>query len=345
MITFLYLLLSFISSLLELGSVLVLATFTNELFFLLCGALAYQAGNLFVRIVCFSPKLRILFLALALISYILSSRQYGWIYLSIFFANSSLQALRRDLSEVNEKKVSTFNKRLVRIAGFLVAGLVTYYVLGIVLILVLVIGIGKYSLGVDSFLKIVLPQFRHKNVLSFIMVMHQSHYFSYAYLLLILLVNGLDVPQRLVGPIFIVGWLSYAAAEKIFNHFNLLRTFIIGHILVSISLAVLGYFYNSLPIVLIAWFASGFGGGTVFCLTRLNQMVGKELSVDMEIWEDSGHLLGTLIPIVLAVIFYGNYSWFFLVSSGIAFVTAVIAGLNRGKIEGMVNNKRVVSVI
>lgn len=155
------------------------------------------------------------------------------------------------------------------------------------------------------------------------MVVHQSHYFLYAYLIPWFLVRHLNIPAPFVGLAFILGWISYVSTEHLVRHTDLLRVFISGHIFVAISLAVIGVFHNSLPVVLVAWFASGLGGGTVFCLTRLNQRVGKE-RVEMEFWEDIGHVLGVMSSLLLTVWVPHQLFTVFYASAGLAMTAACL---------------------
>ena len=58
--------------------------------------------------------------------------------------------------------------------------------------------------------------------------------------------------------------------------------------LVAISLSILGYFQSFLPLTMIFWFISGLGGGTVFCLTRINKQLSLQFRTEIEFWEDVG---------------------------------------------------------
>jgi hypothetical protein len=166
------------------------------------------------------------------------------------------------------------------------------------------------------------------NILAGIMVVHQSHYFSYAFWMPIIFISKLRIPTYLVGLSFILGWLSYIYTERLLGGFKETRVFIAGHIIVSISLTLIGFFTNNMALVLIAWFISGLGGGSVYCLKRLN----KNTPIDLDVWEDIGHVTGVLLSVLLTFMLTENFYNPFFVSATIALITALLMFLLKSKI-------------
>lgn len=327
-----YNILNLSSGFLELGCVIFLIVTQENIINILLAGLSYQIGNLAASTIRLSRKaiLVIVFLSVLFLIIYLRTGVMPFYFANIAFVSIALQKVRRLIvSVIGSESVSTFSKRTVRIAGFLVAGLASGFAMLIACLGVVIVTCYIATQHVQSWADSPAILRTKVNTLSSIMIIHQSHYFSYAYWIPILFIYKLGIPYYLAGLFFILGWLSYIYTEKLFGGFDEIRVFMLGHLTVAISLVLLGLFSNLLPIVLIAWFISGLGGGTVFCLKRLNKKSSEP--TDLDIWEDIGHVSGVLISIIFAVIFADRFGSPFFVSASIAMITALTMFLKKGE--------------
>jgi hypothetical protein len=319
-----FLLLSMLSSIMELGPVVLLILSGRSLVEILVGGLLYQLGNLFASSVALRKSLVVGSLLAATILSGFSSGSILAFYCSIFLASIGLQKVRRFVTAVNKKsKVTTFTKRFVRILGFALVGLASYVGYIIVLAGILLTSIALAMWRPEDWSRNPPISMPHRNKIAEIMVVHQGHYFSYTYLIPVIFLQELNISTFLVGLAFVCGWVSYILAERLIRSQDLIRVFMLGHLLVALALSTIALIHGSLPVVLAAWFVSGFGGGTVFCLTRLNKLAGQQ-QVEIEIWEDIGHVAGVLVSILLTLFIFDQAFYIFYVSAGIALTAALM---------------------
>lgn len=317
--------LSMLSGFFELGSAVFLLYQGQNIQMILLAGFCYQLGNLAASTTKLSKKSTII----VAIGSSMAFATYGYsnflicYFLGITLISVAIQKVRRLITEeYGSEGISTFSKRATRIIGFLASGLVSLPLLifGNLIIFVIIMVIATVVNGNWLDLpKLSLPK---RNSISDIMVIHQSHYFSYAYWIPVLFVYQLGVRIPLVGAFFIIGWLSYIFTEKLFSRYNTLVVFVIGHFSVALALFVIGTFQNSVLLVATAWFLSGLGGGSVYCLKRVNKKMGID-QVDLEIWEDIGHVTGAIIPIILIGLLGEKYNSFYI-SAIIAICTALL---------------------
>lgn len=298
-----FLVLSFMSSFLELGPIILLITNQANLQSVLFMGFCYQIGNLAASSIPLKRTHVIFTLGCAVIASLLFTIQTpGLLYLSVGLTSLALQKTRRYVVAINpHKATSTLLKRSVRVVGFLLSAFISGASFRAAIILVFGIAVFVAVRYKESWLAHPQLHSPKRNIFAGIMVIHQSHYFSYAYLIPVLMLSTLNIPVMLSGLAFITGWLSYISSEALFGKFNLRKTFIMGHLVVFVSLVAIGLFASIMWVVLLAWFISGIGGGTVFCLTRMNRQ--SEYKVDMEFWEDIGHVLGVLLTLTLVLMF------------------------------------------
>jgi hypothetical protein len=132
------------------------------------------------------------------------------------------------------------------------------------------------------------------------MVIHQAHYFAYAYALpyLFLAIYGLSPTSAALG--FALGWVSYSATPLVLARRPALPTLVLGHFLVALTLLAMASMIHRLDVLLVAWFVTGFGGGTVFLIRRLEREWRPDRpAAQFDVWEHIGHVLGVLIAITL----------------------------------------------
>ena len=295
-LTLSYLTLSFLSGFIELGIIILIIGEGRSFFYIPIMALAYQMGALFREPLKLSPLHYCLAIILSFIPAFFVPKSYIFLFISVFLLSIGIQGLRGMISECTE--VSTFIKRTSRVLGFSLSGFLSENILpiisGIIVIIILIIA---KDLNWSQEVKI---QWKLKSgTLGLIMIIHQSHYFSYAYMIPLLLVMNFSLEPKITGIFFCVGWLSYILSKKFLGEKRLSTNFALGHLFVSIILLFM-YFYSTISLIvfLILWFLTGFGGGTVYCLRKLRAKSSKDQS-DMDSWENLGHVFGLLICLII----------------------------------------------
>jgi hypothetical protein len=156
------------------------------------------------------------------------------------------------------------------------------------------------------------------------MVIHQAHYFAYAYALpyLFLAIYGLNPTSAAMA--FALGWVSYSATPLVLARRPVLPTVVLGHIGVACTLLAMAFVIHRLELLLLAWFVTGFGGGTVFLIRRLErEWRPTRATAQFDVWENIGHVLGVLIAITLTSSF-DNVTAMLLAGSALAAGTAML---------------------
>lgn len=281
--------------------------------------LAYQGGALFSKPLTL-PRWQYFMAVLLGTSLSLLGRNWLlFLFLQVFFLSMGLQGIRELVSK--KANVSTFIKRISRVGGFAFSGflnLTLLFVASIVVLLVIVV-LWKGLMGVA---RISIQSNWHPGWLGITMAIHQSHYFTYAYFVPFLYVNNLGVSAIFAGILFCIGWISYSIAHFVFKGQPLIRTFSFGHVLAASSLITIFFFSGNFWIVSVAWFLSGFGGGTVFCLRKLEARITYQ-KPDLDLWENFGHVLGIIFALCI-VAGTNKPEAVFLGSAGIAIATSML---------------------
>ncbi|MDP9165708.1 MAG: hypothetical protein M3O32_06565, partial [Actinomycetota bacterium] len=227
--------------------------------------LAYQSAALMVRPVTlpYRAYLALLVLGLAMGAVALLPDASGaTLLLSTMATAAGLQGVRD--SQLANVSVATLPKRTSRIAGFLCGSLFTPLFLPLLPICVLVLGLPHSSASAPA------PQDTHRAELHFgrfptLMVVHQAHYFVYAYTLIFILANSWTTPfPAALG--FAIGWITYTLSPVVLDRFHPLPLLVTGHIFVAAMMIVIATHTADRWIVTGAWAAGGIGGGTVFCI-------------------------------------------------------------------------------
>lgn len=311
-----YLILSFFSGCVELGCIIFSIQHHYPIYAIFLIGLAYQIGALFTNPIKLPPLINYFLLIISFLIVIIFPESIIALALTVLLLSVSLQFLRNAVSK--EAKVSTLQKRVSRVLGFLISPVIMqFYFFGFISIIILVISLFTIGTGTST-LKISAEKTGFR-FLGIVMIFHQSHYFSYSYLIPVIFAYYYRIPFFMLGFIFCMGWISYLLSEKIFAKMNLVNTFILGHIFVSLVLFVLFLFSTkSLLALIILWFLSGFGGGTVFCLRRLNFE-----NIDLDLSENVGHVIGLLVGIIASLIF-SNIAYTFIIAMSFAITTFVL---------------------
>ena len=138
-------------------------------------------------------------------------------------------------------------------------------------------------------------------------------------------VHNMSAP--FVGLAFCIGWISYSIAPYLHSRRHLTGSFASGHILASLTLITISVFFQNLWVVMLAWFVSGFGGGTVFCLRELESNLADR-KPDLDLWENLGHIVGLAICLTLLAVFE-QPTIVFLAGGVIAILTGLLLLLAR----------------
>lgn len=281
------------ASLLELGPIVALLHQGHGIAAVLAAGLAYQAGNAAPRPRALGHPLLLGAIALTggLVFYLSVAATAAW-FASIAALSWTLQATRRRLTAAP----ATSHKRIARVAGFIAAALAP-----IAIWLTLALATIAIALG---YITQHEPQNTARKIaftrLEWTMFVHQTHYFSYAYAIPVLVARPELGGFGAIGFWFACGWISYLSAEALWRRFSPRPVFIIGHvslaaILVSLTLT------SAAPVwVVTFWILSGFGGGTVYCLTLLHRQSGGAPE-RLERAEDAGHLVGVALALALVL--------------------------------------------
>jgi len=317
-----YLLFSFLSGFLELGIIVYALRQGLPLVTIPLLGIAYQVGALFRRPVELPPWHYVTATALGLALGLVTDGSIVLLVLTVLLLSIGVQG-GRELA-LKKTQVSTFAKRVSRIAGFALSGffdlrfLLAIAVLGLTTMLLL-------RKGLTGVAAPFLHRNWHPRLLGMTMLIHQSHYFSYAYFIPFLFLDVHNVSAPLVGLMFCIGWVSYSIAPFAFAKQSLLRSFSFGHVVVSLALFTIFGIFKSFWIIVLAWFFSGFGGGTVYCLRELERKIIGD-KPDLDLWENLGHILGLVVSLIVVAI-SGQPTNVFLAAGTIALLTALLLPL------------------
>jgi hypothetical protein len=134
------------------------------------------------------------------------------------------------------------------------------------------------------------------------MVVHQMHYFSYAYIVLYIASSCDRIFGFLTAGIFVFGWVTYTSVQYILKNKKYFIYLIGGHIFLVIILATMVIIKSDIMKVAL-WVLTGFGGGTVFCIKEILKKYPGYNNYDLETSENYGHIVGVVFSIVTFMIF------------------------------------------
>lgn len=318
----LFLLLSGVSGVVELGPVFIAAREYGLVAGLVAG-LAYQVGNLAASSLPLARRWAGVVLITGVSLLLAGLWMPSTAVVGVSCVSVGLQKYRRFLQKSSTSgggARATLVKRVVRIAGFALAGLVD---LSGLIACAVVITASYYgamrSFSADSWRSETRPRPLKWSPLAGVMVIHQMHYFSYAYVLPFLFAVTFGFGGLAAGAAFAFGWVTYASVEKLVRGQRYCLYFLLGHSLVVLSLSALATWSSSAPAVVSAWAVSGLGGGTVYCLSRINAQAAA-LRVEMDRWEDVGHLAGVAVPLMLSLAGVAS-------PAALVYASATLAGL------------------
>ncbi len=206
-----------------------------------------------------------------------------------FVTSWNLQMTR----DVFKNQSNTTLKRCFRILGFACIIFLDYKLILFIYIFSIVMFLIKYD-------EIIIknPDNLKLSKADFIMLTHQLHYFSYCYIVFILLLD-FNIIEKFSIMIFVSGWITYTSTKKILNCSMDISKAIIAHFLLAITLLLLGIFHENSIWTSLLWIITGFFGGTVYILKnylKVNCNISKD---HIDYVEDIGHAMGVLISLII----------------------------------------------
>ena len=284
------------ASLLELGPIVALLYRGDGIAAVLLAGLAYQLGNAVRCPPALAGRLAIGVAATTAAGLLLLAPVAGpaWM-IAIALLSWTLQTVRRVIAAGEDVDMpTTAQKRIARVSGFVLAGLMPMQ--ACLLLALLAIGAALPSM------RVARPEasragsgFGHP--LEWTMLIHQTHYFAYAYAIPLLAAAPTLGGVPFVGIWFACGWVSYLSAEALWRRFPPTPVFVLGHLCLAVVLLLLAANSDVPWAAVTFWVLSGLGGGTVYCLTTLHRRHGLS-HVRLERAEDTGHLLGVALALV-----------------------------------------------
>ncbi|MER8766425.1 hypothetical protein [Mesorhizobium sp. M0968] len=282
------------ASLLELGPIAALLNLGGSITTLLAAGLAYQVGNAFpISAHTGRSTLALVATIAVVLLLVLQIATPGW-FVALAVSSWALQSVRRAIAAGDDgDRPTTAQKRLARVCGFVLSTLLPMPASMLSVLALLAAAVPAMSvMRKRSPRRPLLPE----HSLEWTMLIHQTHYFAYAYAVPALVARpGLGgIP--FVGVWFALGWISYLSAEMLWQRFPPRPVFILGHLSLTVVLLVLSALSDAPWAAMVFWVLSGFGGGTVYCLTLLHKREGLS-HVRLERAEDGGHLTGVTLAI------------------------------------------------
>ncbi|MCX6952979.1 MAG: hypothetical protein NTV51_12555 [Verrucomicrobia bacterium] len=315
-----YLALSFTSGFIELGSIIYAVRQAMPIPVVIGFGLIYQLGALFQNPFAFTLRQYRSMIVLAMVAAAVALWDVRFIWPALLLGSGGLQGLREDA--VRRCAVGTLPKRIARIGGFATAG---FFGIGMLVCASVAIMAMSEILRRRS-ISISVPHqpapFRFPGVLGTAMIVHQMHYFAYAYTLPIFFIRVHGLNGLAAGLAFALGWVSYSLTPTVLRSLPTFRVVVVGHVFVAVTLVAMALTFDRLPMLLGTWFASGFGGGTVFGIRRLAvDWKNRSTTRDFDTCENIGHVLGAVFAVGLMLL-ASEMSLLLLTAAGFALLVA-----------------------
>jgi len=279
-------------------------------------AVAYQIGNLFPK--TNQPTLLILTF-IAIVFYFLGS-----LYIYLFIIILLLSSILQNIKTLTKSNISTFRKRVFRIGGFIISPIFLWSpILLIILILIFI------SLLIDDYYRkeiyiFQVPSFvKNFNFDSLIMTIHQIHYFSYVYFIIIIIFQLHHASIYYLGVYITLGWLTYIYMEKVLIKKQYYKYAIYGHSFLFLILGLLSNYYTDFYLLIFLWILTGIGGGTVFSIRYIAKNNKDITEKDIDFSENIGHILGPLLGLGIYKI-NNDFSNIFIFASLMALLVSIL---------------------
>lgn len=322
-------LLSLLTGILECGWIAFGAAHSLPLWQIMCYPLAYHIGNLFPKpfslsrstlwVMCFlSAMAGILTFAVQL----LENAAFVLTCIALFLLSAVLQSVRSGLKSDGNRLL----KRVFRVGGFALAPFAAVVPAEILVLssIVAFLALNEYkgNRGITSM--------SGQNGFSLVMIFHQLHYFFYAHITLAsmsLLLSHVSTTGIVHAALLFCGtWVTYMSVEPIISRLTnrILPVFYGGHIGIGILLFVM-HDVTSVPLFIVLWLVTGFGGGVVYTISIRAKDTGSYQKDSMTIAENIGHTLGLLTAVGVAAVFSNVSPQIMLVLGSVSALLAVAA--------------------
>lgn len=294
---FIFLFLSIISGMLELGGIVFGVSLKLPIEYILVIALAYQLGNLFPNPLSLN-KIGLITISFCSIVLLALIDVVEFKYLLFLLAYTMLNIVVQSMRSLKKADVNTTIKRIFRMSGFLI---VPFFSIKIILCISIILFF--LSLQLESHksvkCKLIYPKIK---LINLVMIIHQMHYFCYVYFIIILMSSYLVKDKFILGGLFTLGWITYTSVSHILKKSTYYKYLCIGHIWLAGTLIILALNINNIYLIIVLWILTGFGGGTVFCINKINKYRGDSSESNMNFSENIGHVLGVAIGLLVFTI-------------------------------------------
>ena len=319
-------LLSFFSGMCEIGCICWGYNQGFSLVEILMLGCAYQFGNIFPRPYNMSRErymiLGIVGLLTCFCSFVLEGvMSYLCMLVAITCCSICVQVSR---SVLKRKGTSTTIKRMSRILGFgMSAWSAKCYPVMILIVLIVALSV----IAREQITVIQREKIRKHNICT-VMILHQMHYFVYVYGILFYVIKQKGMKQAIFY--FLGTWITYTLVSPILERSknkNYLNWFFVGHSFLAVCLILMSILKMDINGFILLWLMAGFGGGTVFCITKIGKKFLPNNSEDMIIAENYGHWWGSICAVIVAGI-TNDIKFFTLISA--IFVLGAMATMVKG---------------
>ena len=305
---FSFLILIFLSGVIELGSVYIGIVHKLPIYMIIVLPLFYQVGNIMLSIIPSRMMRDITFACLVLfLSFSYCIYPSFWILaVQLAFDSYCIQLVRMQ----HKSLCPTWLKRSFRIGGFALSPIMLLgggqIILSLSALICILLILRNFMMRKDN--KEIVREKKTKKVeVSMVMIFHQMHYFVYTYIMPIYVyqITGSVILSCFA---FSLTWVLYLLPQTIaekYNNVNYKRMFFFCHFFLAVCMVIMAIsaYFNRTAIVLLFWMLTGIGGGSVFCIRYLCK---KYEYIDMSFSENIGHFGGTLIAVLLCFIFIEN---------------------------------------
>lgn len=304
-------------------------------------AIAYQLGNV-LRFFVDETKSRyqtyvtIFIVLLNVILNIIGNNTLECIsYIIEFIMFMLFSIVLQNIRSAAKGNVPRWKKRSCRVVGFVLSAI--FWSLGPQIMLLISIQILYYSIKLDKHYydnSIIQMNFENSSSIYWSMVTHQAHYFTYTYIIVILVMKYYNNPW-ITAVWFAANWIPYTITEPLIKKTNINSWYlisVIAHLFNAIVLILMLLLYNkNITLMLCFWILTGFGGGNVFCIKKT---IFSNKEYDEYRWnlsEQIGHVLGVGMAILLAVLNLELYA--LILAAAFALITIPIIKYEKGKLK------------
>lgn len=301
-----------LSGIIELGAVMWGLGQGYSIEYALGLTIAYQIGNILLFVI--NEKIRakqtiflvgFMALAISLVFY----KEGGVKYVVAFMLFAGLSTAIQTMRSAVKAKEPRWRKRCFRVLGFLLSALMYSYgtplLIGISVMLFILSNMTP-KFNDTCWLKKLIKGEYGNNRICLTMVVHQMHYFVYCYAMLIIALLYFGNPWA-ASAWFIGNWIPYIITEPLIKYSKResWMTFLIaGHVLVAGLLIAMNLFINrgNVPLAMLLWVFTGFGGGNVFCIKKTLAPVKEYHNMVWVFSENVGHILGVIVVVAVSIL-------------------------------------------